>query len=147
MRRILILPFVCLFVFSACSQHLTTGDQYIQMTLSRKIYSTSEDIQLTFTIIGNPLVLLGPCNSWFEKKTDQGWSRVGECPDTNFTDLPALYHTGDQFTVSMPTSDTDNPYAYRYSLSTGTYRYAVKYWINSSLSAVCYSEGFEIADR
>ncbi len=145
MKKILIFILTSLMAISGCSGKLTTGDENIKLTISKSSYPISENIQITVTITGENVFFIGPCDSWFERKTAQGWVTVGECPATNFVQLPSLHHRGDQFSVSLPTFDTDNPYTYNYVLSAGTYRYAIVYGTSSSIT--CYSHEFEIVDH
>ncbi len=145
MKKTLIFILASLIAISGCSGKLTTGDENIKLTISQSSYSMSENIQITITITGENVFFLGPCDSWFERKTAQGWVTVGKCPVSNFTDLPSPQKRGDQFSISLPTSDTNNPYTYNYALLAGTYRYAVVYRTSSSIT--CYSHEFEIVDH
>ena len=143
MRKALVFSIALLLVHCGCNRSIASGDKNLRITISKGSYSLSESINMEIIVTGEGVFFIGPCDRWFERQTDQGWKKVGGCPETDFVDLPSPKYSGDQDSISLPTSDTGNIYDYNYSLTPGVYRYAITYGISSG-SLTCYSPEFEV---
>jgi hypothetical protein len=146
MRNALVFTVTLLLLMCGCNNSPTTGDKNIRITVSKSSFSLSENIHLEIAITGKGIFFIGPCDSWFERKTDLGWEAVGECPNTNFTQLPFSQDPGDHISFSLPMKSIGNTYDYNYVLSAGVYRYAIMYESDSG-SSTCYSPEFTLVDR
>ena len=124
---------------------IATDDGRFSLEISKGVFYISETIEIEITVIGSGIYFHGPCDWWFEKKTDSDWEPVGDCPDTNFSDEPFPQQPGDGLSVSLPMSATRNEATYNYVLTAGTYRYAISYGTESGTS-VSYSPQFEVVD-
>lgn len=118
-------------------------DENISVGISQRLYALSERIEVEIVILSEGIILHGPCDWWFERKGDEGWEKVGACPQTAFTDEPFFPRQGERIRISLPTSDTDNVYTYNYSLTPGIHRYAQTYSTRVGLLTL-YSPPFEI---
>lgn len=118
-------------------------DEFLKVELSRAIYLQSERIEVRLIIKDQSIYFQGPCDRWFERQTDVGWEKVGNCSVT-FDDEPGYQEPGSEIEYSMPTLNrSDIEAEYRYELIPGTYRYAISYWDWNS-SHVIYSPAFTI---
>jgi hypothetical protein len=102
-----------------------TEDDNIRISSLNYTYSITDTIRFDLTVIGKAVWVHSPCDQWFERREGKSWIKVGYCPENNFTDEPGSL--GRKVKLDLPTSSQDE-YLYSYTLTPGTYRYAITYW-------------------
>ncbi|MFO7742027.1 MAG: hypothetical protein R6X31_06920 [Anaerolineae bacterium] len=117
-------------------------DENIRVGISQRSYALSERIEVEIVVLSEQVVLAGPCDWWFERKTDEGWEKVGECQPLSDHE-PWPVGQGKRIRTSLPTSRTDRAYHYHYELTPGIYRYVRTYWTLPDSSTI-YSPPFEV---
>lgn len=123
----------------------TTEDENVKVAILEDTCSLSGEIKFKLTVLGEGFYLHGPCDMWFERMEDNEWKEVGMCPESNFTDEPYPNQPGEVIELSLPLS-FESEDRYSYSLSTGTYRYAITYWAHSGQSLI-YSPEFKVREK
>lgn len=124
---------------------VSSEDEHLRVQLSKANYRQSEDIDIKLTVIGEGVYFHGPCNWWFERRTQGAWQKVGECNPT-ITDEPFAHAPGSEIIRSIPSSNTsDIEYDYKYQLLPGSYRFAIAYW-DWRDHRVIYSPPFKITN-
>ena len=125
----------------------TTEDDYVRVTISKNTYLKNEEIEITIKNISNEVIftqgLMCHQAHYFEKKTDQGWEKVGEClMPKNFADEPHNLASGKERDGSLPASHKGGGYVY--DLTPGIYRYKFLYSRYGAGGFIIYTPEFKI---